>query len=82
LQLDGGVDASSLPETIFKIDKAPHGWLFPRVSAMVHRDGAGTTAAGLRAGRPTLVCPFIVDQPLWRAPMRLVCAVNRSHRKN
>jgi sterol 3beta-glucosyltransferase len=61
----GGLTASDLPETIHKIDDAPHDWLFPRMAAVVHHGGAGTTAAGLRAGRPTLVCPFIVDQPFW-----------------
>ena len=61
----GGLNVSNLPETIFKIDKAPHGWLFPRVSAVVHHGGAGTTAAGLRAGKPTIVCPFLIDQPYW-----------------
>ncbi|MEO0683769.1 MAG: glycosyltransferase, partial [Cyanobacteria bacterium J06649_11] len=61
----GGLDAGNLPETIFKIDKAPHSWLFPRVSAVVHHGGAGTTAAGLRAGKPTIICPFLVDQFYW-----------------
>ncbi len=61
----GGLTAADLPETIFKIDSVPHDWLFPRVAAVVHHGGAGTTAAGLRAGRPTVICPFIVDQPFW-----------------
>lgn len=61
----GGLDASNLPDTIFKIDHVPHDWLFPRVSAVVHHGGAGTTAAGLRAGRPTIICPYLVDQPYW-----------------
>ncbi len=61
----GGLDVSSLPDTIFKIDKAPHDWLFPQMAAVVHHGGAGTTAAGLRAGRPTLICPFMGDQPFW-----------------
>jgi sterol 3beta-glucosyltransferase len=61
----GGLEPGDLPETIFRIDKAPHAWLFPRMSAVVHHGGAGTTAAGLRAGRPTVVCPFMIDQPLW-----------------
>jgi sterol 3beta-glucosyltransferase len=34
---------------------------------VVHHGGAGTTAAGLRAGCPTVVCSFLVDQPLWGA---------------
>ncbi len=63
----GGLDASELPESIFKIESAPHDWLFPQVSAVVHHGGAGTTAAGLRAGRPTVICPFLVDQPYWGA---------------
>ena len=61
----GGLDASNLPDTIYKIDKVPHDWLFERVTAVVHHGGAGTTAAGLRAGRPTIICPFMGDQPFW-----------------
>jgi sterol 3beta-glucosyltransferase len=61
----GGLDAANLPETIFKLEQAPHDWLFPRVTAVVHHGGAGTTAAGLRAGRPTIICPFMGDQPFW-----------------
>ncbi len=61
----GGLDANRLPDTILKIDHAPHDWLFPRMAAVVHHGGAGTTAAGLRAGRPTVVVPFFGDQPFW-----------------
>jgi sterol 3beta-glucosyltransferase len=35
------------------------------VDAVVHHGGSGTTAAGLRAGKPTLVCPVLGDQPFW-----------------
>ncbi|GAA2034972.1 glycosyltransferase [Agromyces tropicus] len=61
----GGMDAEDFPDSILRIDEAPHDWIFPRVAAVVHHGGAGTTAAGLRAGRPTVVCPFIVDQFFW-----------------
>ena len=61
----GGLDVDQLPDSIFKIDKAPHDWLFPRMAAVIHHGGAGTTAAGLRAGRPTIICPFFGDQPFW-----------------
>ena len=61
----GGLETDALPDSIFKIDSAPHDWLFPQVSAVVHHGGAGTTAAGLRAGRPTVICPFIGDQGFW-----------------
>lgn len=61
----GGLEANNLPNTIFKIDKAPHDWLFPHMAAVVHHGGAGTTAAGLRAGCSAVVCPFFGDQPFW-----------------
>lgn len=61
----GGLDLSDMPESIFKIDYAPHDWLFPRMAAVVHHGGSGTTASGLRAGRPAAICPFVADQPLW-----------------
>jgi sterol 3beta-glucosyltransferase len=61
----GGLKASSLPQNVFMIDQVPHDWLFPRVKAVVHHGGAGTTAAGLRAGKPTVICPYFGDQPFW-----------------
>lgn len=61
----GGLNASALPPTVYALDHAPHDWLFPRMAAVVHHGGAGTTAAGLLAGRPTLICPFFGDQPFW-----------------
>jgi UDP:flavonoid glycosyltransferase YjiC (YdhE family) len=54
-----------LPDSILVLDAVPHDWLFPRVAAVVHHGGAGTTAAGLRAGRATVAVPFMGDQPYW-----------------
>lgn len=61
----GALEDQDLPEGVMMIDQVPHEWLFSRVSAVVHHGGAGTTAAGLRAGRPTVICPFFGDQPFW-----------------
>ena len=52
-------------ENLYVAGFVPHDWLFDRVSAVVHHGGAGTTAAGITAGRPTLVVPFGGDQPFW-----------------
>ena len=52
-----------MPETIGVFDYAPHNLVMPRASVIVHQGGVGTTAQALRAGRPTLVVPFGVDQP-------------------
>lgn len=40
------------------IGDCPHEWLFRRVAAVVHHGGAGTTACGLRNGKPTTIVPF------------------------
>jgi sterol 3beta-glucosyltransferase len=61
----GGLKTESLPDSILKIDQAPHEWLFPRMAAIVHHGGAGTTAAALRAGKPSIIVPFFGDQPFW-----------------
>ena len=51
------------------IRNAPHDWLFPRMDAIVHHGGAGTTAAALYAGKPQVIWPFGVDQPFWARRM-------------
>lgn len=60
-----GLRRDQLPDSVFMLDSIPHSWLFPRVAAVIHHGGAGTTAAGLRAGVPAIVTPFFGDQPFW-----------------
>lgn len=54
-----------IPDFIYMIEKCPHDWLFPKVAGVVHHGGAGTTAAGIRAGVPTVIRPYFGDQFLW-----------------
>jgi len=61
----GGMHSDDLPDSVFMVESAPFAWLFPRMAAVVHHGGAGTTAAGLRAGVPSVVIPFFADQPFW-----------------
>jgi sterol 3beta-glucosyltransferase len=59
-----------LPASRFLVIRnAPHDWLFPRLDAIVHHGGAGTTAAALHAGKPQVIWPFAVDQPFWARRM-------------
>ncbi|KAG4034668.1 hypothetical protein MFRU_002g00250 [Monilinia fructicola] len=62
-----GGDALDVPEGVFMLGNVPHDWLFQHVSCVVHHGGAGTTAAGIATGKPTVVVPFFGDQPFWGA---------------
>ena len=50
---------------VFLTEQVPHSWLFPRVSLIIHHGGAGTLAAALYAGKPSLIIPFFFDQNYW-----------------
>lgn len=60
-----GLAITDVPSHMYVIDKAPHDWLFQHVKAVVHHGGAGTTAAGLRWGKPTFIIPHLGDQVYW-----------------
>lgn len=62
-----GADAMGIPEGVFMLGNVPHDWLFQHVAAVCHHGGAGTTAAGIATGKPTVVVPFFGDQPFWGA---------------
>lgn len=53
-------------ENILTIGDTPHEWLFPQMAAVAHHCGAGTSAAALRAGIPSVALPGPAgDQPFW-----------------
>ena len=60
-----GDEYDLISDKILVIGALPHDWLFSQVSGVIHHGGAGTTAAGLRAGNPTFICPFFGDQHFW-----------------
>jgi len=62
----GGLgDEENTPDNIYMLENTPHDWLFPRCRAVIHHGGAGTTAIGLKCGKPTMIVPFFGDQPFW-----------------
>jgi vancomycin aglycone glucosyltransferase len=56
------LDAGDEADDWLAIDEADHELLFPRVAAVVHHGGAGTTSAAARAGTPQLIVPRMFDQ--------------------
>ncbi|OGB96127.1 MAG: hypothetical protein A3G35_13280 [candidate division NC10 bacterium RIFCSPLOWO2_12_FULL_66_18] len=70
----GGLDQAAMARAVaahggavLAVTTVPHDWLFPRMAAVFHHGGAGTTAAGLRAGVPSAALPFFGDQLYWGA---------------
>ncbi len=61
----GMSDVQNLPGNLLAIDSIPHSWLFERVALVCHHGGAGTTAAGFKAGIPSIIIPFSNDQFAW-----------------
>jgi vancomycin aglycone glucosyltransferase len=58
-----GIGGGSLPESVKVVHgPMPHAKLFPRVAAVVHHGGSGTTAQALRAGAPQVLVPHVMDQ--------------------
>jgi len=54
---------SNLPTTVLAVPYAPYGPLMPHVKAVAHQCGIGTLSHTLRAGVPSVACPFAFDQP-------------------
>lgn len=57
-----GLGKQELPSGWRSVSAAPHAQLFPRMAAVIHHGGSGTTAQALRAGVPQVLLPLILDQ--------------------
>ena len=69
-----GDGVKELPETVYCADEIFHHWLFPKMAAVVHHGGAGTTASGLASGVPSIITPFTLDQFSWGGRVRALGA--------
>ncbi|MVO85570.1 glycosyltransferase [Streptomyces sp. p1417] len=61
----GWAGLAATGDDVLTIGDVPHSALFPRMAAVVHHAGAGTTAAGLRAGVPAVPVPIQFDETFW-----------------
>lgn len=61
----GELEAPDRGKDCLCVDDVSHTALFPRMAAIVHHGGAGTTHSAARAGRPQLILPHLYDQPWW-----------------
>ena len=77
----GGTDFGHVPdfEHVKVVGSVNYSAIFPTCRAVVHHGGAGTTAAGLRAGVPTLILWTLPDQPLCAAQLKRL-KVGTGHR--
>jgi UDP:flavonoid glycosyltransferase YjiC (YdhE family) len=69
----GPNDFTHIPhaEHVKVVDEIGQAAIFPLCRAVVHHGGAGTTAAGLRAGIPTLILFAVwLDQPIWATAVK------------
>lgn len=67
-----GMQEAVLPDNFFKVGEVPHQHLFPRMSAVIHHGGSGTTHSAARAGVPSIVLPFAGDQFFWAHRLALL----------
>ena len=68
-----GIENPSSDDLLY-LRAGSHDWLLPRCKLVVHHGGAGTTAAGLRAGIPNVVVPFMADQLFWGSRVHAIGA--------
>ena len=61
----GALSRIERSDRLLPMASVPHDWLYPRVRAVIHHGGAGSTAGALRAGVPNTAVAFGYDQPLW-----------------
>lgn len=72
-----GLGTMDLPDSVFPVDYIPHSWLFPRMAAIIHHAGAGTSAAALRSGVPSVPVPHSGDQAFWANQLYLSGAATK-----
>ncbi len=61
----GLVEPEQKPDHVFFVNRIPYDWIFPRMYAILHHGGSGTTHLAMKSGCANLIIPHILDQFLW-----------------
>lgn len=62
----GGLEETDkCPDNIYFVNNIPYDWIFPKMKAIIHHGGSGTTHAALKYACPSLIIPHILDQFFW-----------------
>lgn len=77
----GSIGRESTSDFLY-MESAPHDWLLLKCKMLIHHGGAGTTSAGLRAGIPQVVVPFMADQPFWGSRVHAIGVAPKPIRVN
>lgn len=52
-------------EHVFFVENIPYDWIFPKIYAVVHHGGSGTTHSAIKYGCASMIVPHILDQHVW-----------------
>jgi len=52
-------------DNIFFTEDLPYSWIFPKIYAVIHHGGSGTTHTALKYACPSLIIPHVLDQFFW-----------------
>ncbi len=52
-------------DLFYFVGRIPYDWILPKMYAIIHHGGSGTTHTALKYGCPMLIIPHIIDQYVW-----------------
>ena len=65
---NGGLkELKNVGKNIHYLHGIPYDWILPKIYAIIHHGGAGTTHLGLKYACPTMIIPHIADQYHWNS---------------
>lgn len=63
----GLVEPEKYPDHIYFVNNIPYDWVLPKMYAVIHHGGSGTTHLALKYGCASLIIPHFIDQFYWNS---------------